>query len=125
MASELAILVLACAARLNRAQDRRLRFLLVQNRVLRETGTDVRRMTDAHRRMLGEVAHGLAPEDLAACEPIITVDTLRRYYRALVIVKWTYPNQGGPGRPPLPAETVQAVLRIALENPWVGAPGIA
>ena len=53
MTSELAILVLACAAWLNRAQDRRLRFLLVQNRVLRETGADVSRMTDAHRRMLG------------------------------------------------------------------------
>lgn len=47
-----------------------------------------------------------------------------RYYRALVIAKWTFPNHGGPGRPPLPTETVQAVLRIALENPRVGAPGI-
>ena len=42
----------------------------------------------------------------------------------MVIAKWTYPNQGGPGRPPLPTETVQAVLRIARENPRVGAPGI-
>ena len=37
MTNDLAILILACAAWLNRAQDRRLRFLLVQNRVLRET----------------------------------------------------------------------------------------
>lgn len=124
MTSELAILNLACAAWINRAQDRRLRFLLIQNRVLRETGADVCRMSDAHRRMLGESAHGLSPEDLGTCEPIVTVDTLRRYYRELVIAKWTYPNTGGPGRPPLPAETVQTVLRIALENPRVGAPGI-
>ncbi len=66
----------------------------------------------------------MSPDDLAACEPIVTVDTLRRYYRELVITKWTYPNQGGPGRPPLPIETVQAVLRIARENPRVGAPWI-
>jgi len=65
MTSELAILVLACAAWLNRAQDRRLRFLLIQNRVLREAGADINRMSDAHRRMLGEAAHGLSPEDLA------------------------------------------------------------
>ncbi len=92
--------------------------------MLRETKADLSRMTDAHRRALGEAAHGLSPDDLAASEPIVTVDTLRRFYRELVVAKWTYPNTGAPGRPPLSAETVQAVLRIARENPRVGAPGI-
>ncbi len=124
MTADLAILILACAAWLNRAQDRRLRFLVVQNRVLRETRADVRRMTTAHRRALGEAAHGLDHEDLAACEPIVTVDTLRRYYRELVIAKWSHPSVGAAGRPPLSAETVAAVLRLARENPRVGAPGI-
>lgn len=124
MTAETAILVLACAAWLNRAQDRRIYYLLAQNRVLRETGADVRRMTDMHRRMLGEAAHGLSAVDLATCEPIVTVETLRRYYRALVTAKWTFPQSGGPGRAPLPSETVQTVLRIAQENPRVGAPGI-
>jgi len=124
MTADLAILILACAAWLNRAQDRRIRFLIVQNRVLYDTTADLSRMTDAHRRALGEAAHGLSPDELATCEPIVTVDTLRRYYRDLVIAKWTYPNQSGPGRPPLPAEAVQAVWRIAQENPRVGAPGI-
>ncbi len=124
MTADLAILILACAAWLNRAQDRRIRFLSTQNRVLRETQADPRRMTDVYRRALGEAAHGLSPDDLAACEPIVTVDTLRRYYRKLVIAKWTCPNHGRLGRTPLPTETVQAVLRIARENPRVGAPGI-
>ena len=55
---------------------------------------------------------------------MVTVDTLRRYYRALVVAKWTFPNQGGPGHAPLPIETAQAILRIAQENPRVGSPGI-
>jgi len=124
MTADFAILVLACAAWINRAQDRRLRFLVVHNRVLRDTGADLGRMTDTHRRALGEAAHGMNSDDLAACEPIVTVDTLRRYYRELVVAKWTYPNTGGPGRTPLPSETVHAVLRLARENPRIGAPGI-
>ncbi len=94
MTSELAILVLICAAWINRAQDRPLRFPLIQKHVLRETDADINRMSDAHRRMLGEAVHGLSPDDLAACEPVVTVDALRRYYRELVFAKWTYPNQG-------------------------------
>lgn len=72
---------------MNRAQDRRNRFLLVQNRVLRATGGDKRRMTTEHRRALGEAANGLSVADLTSCEPMFTVDTLRRYYRELVIAK--------------------------------------
>lgn len=37
MTTELAVLVLACAAWINRAQDHRIRFLVIHNRVLRET----------------------------------------------------------------------------------------
>jgi len=124
MTTDIAVRVLACAAWLNRAQDRRLRFLLVQNRVLRDTGANPHHMNDAHRRLLGEAAHSLSAAELAACEPVVTVDTLRRYYRALVVAKWTFPNQGGPGHAPLPIETAQAILRIAQENPRVGSPGI-
>jgi transposase InsO family protein len=98
--------------------------VLVQAAERLQTKADLSRMTDAHRRALGETAHGLSPDDLAACEPIVTVNTLRRYYRELVVAKWASPHTGAPGRPPLAAEAVQAVLRIAQENPRVGAPGI-
>lgn len=125
MTTDLAILILACAAWINRVQDRKLHFLLVQNRVLRETGANPHRITDEHRRTLGEAAHGLKPSELESCEPMVPVDTLRRYYRNLTKAKWTFPNHSGPGRPSLAAETIELVLRIARENPGLGTPGIA
>jgi hypothetical protein len=42
----------------------------------------------------------------------------------LVVAKWTHLGTGTPGRPALPQTTVEAVVRIAQENPRVGAPGI-
>jgi putative transposase len=45
-------------------------------------------------------------------------DTLLRWHRELVRRKWTYPRP--PGRPTIPAGTVQLVIRQAHENPTWG-----
>src|SRR3974377_1293094 len=45
-------------------------------------------------------------------------DTLLRWHRELVRRKWTYPRP--PGRPKVPAGTVQMVVRLARENPTWG-----
>ena len=45
-------------------------------------------------------------------------DTLLRWHRELVRRKWTYPRP--PGRPKIPAGTVQMVVRLARENPTWG-----
>ncbi len=45
-------------------------------------------------------------------------DTLLRWHRALVRRQWTYPKP--PGRPRIPAGTVQVVIRLAGENPTWG-----
>jgi len=44
--------------------------------------------------------------------------TLLRWHRDLVRRKWTYPR--APGRPRIPAGTVQLVIRLASENPAWG-----
>jgi putative transposase len=51
---------------------------------------------------------------------LITPQTLLRWHRELVRRKWTYRNKRQPGRPPLDAEVVALVLRMARENPRWG-----
>ena len=46
---------------------------------------------------------------------LVTPETILRWHRALVRRRWTYPHRG-PGRPPLPKETVELIVRLAKEN---------
>ncbi len=49
---------------------------------------------------------------------LVTPETLLRWHRAMVTRKWTQPRS--PGRPPLPAGTVELIVRLARENPRWG-----
>ena len=46
---------------------------------------------------------------------LVTPDTLLRWHRRLVRWRWTYPRRGG--RPPVDAELVVLIERMARENP--------
>ena len=50
---------------------------------------------------------------------VVTPETVLRWHRALVRRRWTYSHRG-PGRPPLPEETVELIVRVAQENPRWG-----
>src|SRR5438067_3493088 len=50
---------------------------------------------------------------------LVQPSTLLRWHRELVRRRWTYERQR-PGRPPLPAQTRQLILRLAAENPSWG-----
>ncbi|GGN96110.1 hypothetical protein GCM10011579_097180 [Streptomyces albiflavescens] len=49
----------------------------------------------------------------------VTPATLLRWHRELIAGKWTYPHKS-PGRPPIPEETRELILRLARENPLWG-----
>jgi putative transposase len=55
----------------------------------------------------------LLPKDLRA-HRLVTPATVLRWHRRLVAAKWRQPRP--PGRPPIPEELVELILRLAREN---------
>src|SRR5215210_4538178 len=52
---------------------------------------------------------------------LVQPETLLRWHRAGFRALWRRKSRPGPGRPPLPAETVGLIRRMAAENPLWGA----
>ena len=75
------------------------------------------RLTWSDRAIVSALARLVPRERLAAF--LVTPDTILRWHRALVRRRWTYPHRGH-GRPALPHETVELILRLARENPRWG-----
>ena len=51
---------------------------------------------------------------------LVTPKTLLRWHRELVRLKWARYSKRPPGRPPLPTELQDLILRLAKENPRWG-----
>src|ERR1700688_1598801 len=75
------------------------------------------RFTWSDRALLSALARLVPREQWASF--LVTPETILRWHRALVRRRWTYPHRK-PGRPALPEETVELILRLARENPRWG-----
>ena len=75
------------------------------------------RFTWSDRALVAALARLVPRERWAAF--LVTPETILRWHRALVRRHWTYPHRR-PGRPPLPEETVELIVRLARENPRWG-----
>ena len=51
---------------------------------------------------------------------LVTPQTLLRWHRELVRLKWARYSKRPPGRPPLPTEVQELIMRLAKENPRWG-----
>jgi len=75
------------------------------------------RFTWSDRAVIATLAKLVSRERWAAF--LVTPETILRWHRDIVRRRWTYPHRR-PGRPPLPGETVELILRLARENPRWG-----
>jgi hypothetical protein len=97
-------------------------YLIEENRVLTaQLGGHRLRLTDTERRRLAALAHSLSRERLKAVATIATPDTLLRWYQRLIAQKFDgRQHRRQLGRPRVPEEIEQLVIRMAEENPSWG-----
>ncbi len=77
-------------------------------------------LTDDRRRRLAAQAKPLGRKALNAVTTIVTPDTLMRWHRKLIALKWTYEVKGRVGRPGLMKRIKALILRMATDNPSWG-----
>jgi len=121
MPHALQFVVLTCAGWVNRHQEDVIDYLREENRILREhVGHRRLRFTDAQRRCLARKARRLNRKILTGIEPIVTPDTLLRWYRSLIARKYDGSRARRVGRPRTGEIMEHLVVRMAQENPSWG-----
>jgi putative transposase len=117
----LQFLILTVAGWMNRRQQDVIEYLLEENRILREHVGDRRlRFTDTQRGRLATKARKLSRKALAGVDPIVTPDTLLRWYRNLVARKYDGSGARKTGRPRMARSIEQLVVLMARDNPSWG-----
>jgi putative transposase len=113
-------LIVVLAAWLSRQQEAFIEYLKAENRLLRaRLGRRRVIFTDGERRLLARHAKAVGRKKLFELDPIVSPDTLLRWHRQLIAMKWTSPRMG-PGRPRVMGTIQTLVVRMASENPRWG-----
>jgi hypothetical protein len=114
------LLVICLAGWLDNEQRKILEYLLAEDAVLRQQlGKKRLRLTDHQRRMLAIKGKELGRKLLGQWASTVTPDTILRWHRCLVALKWTYKRRGA-GRPGVMKVIRELALRMARENPGWG-----
>jgi putative transposase len=105
----------------SRQQEEAIEYLKAENKALLEQlGGKRLRFTDAQRRRLARKAKPLGRRRLREISPIVTPDTLLRWYRELVATKYDGSANRSAGRPRIAGETQKLILEMAIDNPRWG-----
>jgi len=108
--------LLVLFGRSQRAQEVEILVLRHELQVLRrQVGRP--RLRSADRALLAALSQLLPQAQRRSL--LVQPSTLLRWHRELVRRRWSYERRR-PGRPPLPAQTRQLILRLAAENPSWG-----
>ena len=116
------LLLLVLVGWVNRRQQDAIAYLRTENRILREKlGKKRILLDDDQRRRLAVKGKILGRRMLDELAGIVTPETILRWHRELVARHWDYSDRRkAGGRPPVPAEIVELVLRLAKESPTWG-----
>jgi hypothetical protein len=118
--SPLQVLLLTLAGWVNRHQQHVIEYLIEENRILKEQLKGRRlRLTNDQRRRLAARGRRLGRRVLGQVATIVTPDTILRWHRRLIALKWTF-TPARPGRPGIMREISSLILRMATENPGWG-----
>ena len=114
------LLIVAFAAWLTRQQEGFIEYLKAENRMLKaRLGRRRIIFSDAERRLLARHAKAVGRKKLLELDPIVSPDTLLRWHRQLIAMKWTF-LRTGPGRSRVREPIQGLVVRMASENPRWG-----
>ena len=111
------LVALMLAGWINRHQQAVIAYQKEEIRVLREMlGGKRLRFTDEQRRRLALKAKALSACTLKDLGPLVTPDTLCRWFQKYAGAKYDSSGQRRPGRPPKPQYIRDLVVRLAKEN---------
>jgi putative transposase len=118
----LQLLLAILAGWIQRHQQQVITYLREENRVLKaHLGSRRLHLTDTERRRLAALAHPLGRARLKEMATIATPDTLMRWYQRLSAQKFDgSQHRRQLGRPRVPEDVEQLVVRMAEENPSWG-----
>ncbi|MHC4493116.1 MAG: IS3 family transposase, partial [Planctomycetota bacterium] len=112
----LQVLLAGLAGWVNRHQQDVIAYLVEENRVLKQQLRGKRlRLSDDQRRRLAAKAKRLGRQVLDRIATIVTPDTLMRWHRRLIALKWTYAGKR-VGRPGLMKAIAALIVRMARDN---------
>ena len=118
----LQVIIAMVAGWIHRHQQQVIAYQQEEIRILKaKLGKRRLRFTDTERRRLAMLAHPLGRKCLKATATLATPDTLMRWYKRLVANKFdSSQKRNRLGRPRVPDEVEQHVIRMANENPTWG-----
>src|SRR5712664_1815026 len=101
-------------------------YLAAENRIIKAQLKGRLKLSNAERRALGEIGHGLGRKALADVATVARPDTILGWYRKLIARKFDGSKaRRGPGKPRIKREVAQLIIGMAGENRDGGCDRIA
>ena len=117
------MILIIMAGWMNRRQQHVIDYLQEEIRMLKEIHGKRPRFNDRQRRRLAAKAKKLRFGRLKEIANLATPQTLLRWFRTLVAKKYDSSKKRGVGRPRTKNESVELVVKMAMENQRWDTPG--